>query len=74
MSDGDKICPKCNRVMEIGWVADVGYGMILQSSWTPGIAVRRRFIGGMKWQQQDSRPITTYRCAGCGFIESYAEN
>ena len=48
MADSDKSCPKCSRAMEIGFVADVGYGMILQSNWTAGIPVARRFIGGIK--------------------------
>ncbi len=72
MANSDKFCPKCNRAMEIGHVADVGYGSILQSNWTAGIPVRRRFVGGIKWRLQDSRPITTYQCSGCGFLESYA--
>jgi len=72
MADSDKSCPKCSRAMEIGFVADVGYGMILQSNWTAGIPVARRFIGGIKWRQENSVPITTYRCSGCGFLESYA--
>ncbi|HEY8794173.1 MAG TPA: hypothetical protein VIM15_04435 [Gemmatimonadaceae bacterium] len=72
MTDSDKSCPKCNRAMEVGFVADVGYGMILQSNWTAGIPAPRRFIGGIKWRQRDSFPITTYRCSGCGFLESYA--
>jgi hypothetical protein len=66
-------CPKCNRAMERGFVADVAYGMILQSNWTAGIPVRRRFIGGIKWRADTSRPIVTYRCTGCGFLESYVE-
>jgi hypothetical protein len=66
-------CPKCNRSMEPGFVADFGYGQILQSSWTAGIPVRRKLIGGVKWRAQDARPIVTYRCTGCGFLESYAD-
>ena len=72
MANSDKTCPKCNRAMEIGFVADVAYGAIMQSNWTAGIPVPRRFLGGIKWRLQDSRPITTYRCSGCGFLESYA--
>lgn len=74
MANDEKICPKCNRAMEIGFVADVAYGAVLQSNWSPGIPVRRRFVGGVKWRQQDSRPIVTYRCSACGFLESYAAN
>jgi hypothetical protein len=59
--------------MQRGFVADVAYGSIFQSNWTAGTPVRRRFIGGIKWRLVDSRPIVTYRCTGCGFLESYAE-
>ena len=72
MAKSDRTCPKCNRAMEIGFVADVAYGVIMQSNWTAGITVPRRFFGGIKWRLQDSSPITTYRCSGCGFLESYA--
>jgi Domain of unknown function (DUF6487) len=70
--DRDSRCPKCNRTMERGFVADVGYGQILQSGWTAGIPVPRKLIGGVKWRARDARPIVTYRCTGCGYLESYA--
>ena len=73
MSDHDRICPKCNRTMELGFTTDFAYGMILQSSWTPGVPVPRRFVGGIKYRKQDSRLIVSYRCTGCGYLESYAE-
>jgi hypothetical protein len=72
-AERDSSCPKCNRAMERGYVADTGYGQILQTSWTAGIPVPRKFVGGVKWRAQDARPIVTYRCTGCGFLESYAE-
>jgi hypothetical protein len=71
MANSDKTCPKCNRAMEIGFIADKGHGVVLQSSWTAGIPVQRSFLGGIKWRPQDSSPITTYKCSGCGFLESY---
>jgi len=72
MANDDKICPKCNRTMEIGFITDVAYGAVFQSSWLPGIPVVRRFVGGVKWRQQDCRHVVTYRCSSCGFLESYA--
>jgi Domain of unknown function (DUF6487) len=78
MSDGyssqrTPACPRCNRDMERGFIADVAYGQVLQSNWTPGTPVPRKFIGGVKWRAERSRPIVTYRCTGCGFLDSYAE-
>ena len=72
MSDRDKSCPKCNRSMELGFTTDFSYGMILQASWTPGVPVPRRFVGGIKYRKEHARPIVTYRCSGCGYLESYA--
>jgi hypothetical protein len=66
-------CPKCNRTMERGFIADVAYGYVLQSNWTAGDPVKRRFVGGVRWRAKGSRRIVTYRCTGCGFLESYAE-
>jgi hypothetical protein len=59
--------------MEPGFIADVAYGQVLQGSWTAGTPVRRKFVGGVKWRSASARPIVTYRCTGCGFLESYAE-
>jgi hypothetical protein len=58
--------------MEIGFTTDFAYGSILQASWSPGEPVMRRFVGGVKFQKRDARPIVTYRCTGCGYLESYA--
>ena len=41
MSDArDPTCPKCSRAIERGFIADVGYGQVLQSNWTAGTPVR----------------------------------
>ena len=65
-------CPKCQRPMEKGYVADSTYGMTLQSSWTPGGPKPRRILGGIKWKRSDNVPIATFRCTSCGYLESYA--
>jgi ssDNA-binding Zn-finger/Zn-ribbon topoisomerase 1 len=65
-------CPKCNHQMELGYVADVVRYSALQSSWTPGKPERRLFLGGIKWHRRERIPIVSYRCANCGFLESYA--
>lgn len=65
-------CPKCNHTMERGYVADIGYGAVFQSGWTPGEPEPRRIVGGIKWRKGDNVSIVTYRCSGCGYLESYA--
>ncbi len=64
-------CPRCQQIMEKGYVADIGYGAAMQSSWTPGEPVSRRF-GGIKWRRVGNVPIVTYRCSSCGYLEAYA--
>ncbi|MEP7066244.1 MAG: hypothetical protein ABI889_09450 [Gemmatimonadota bacterium] len=40
-SDREPLCPKCDRPMERGFIADVAYGQVLQSNWTAGTPIRR---------------------------------
>ena len=72
MVDAAPRCPKCQRTMEKGYVAELTYGSILQSAWTPGEPIPRRFGGGIKWNRKDNIPIITFRCTSCGYLESYA--
>ena len=58
--------------MEPGYVADIGHGIVIQSSWSPGQPEPRRFLGGIKWRDGENIPIVTLRCSGCGYLESYA--
>ena len=65
-------CPKCHRSMDKGHIADLTYGAVMQSAWTAGDPVPRRFLGGIKWRRSGNTPIVTFRCPGCGYLESYA--
>lgn len=65
-------CPKCQRSMERGFSSDIGYGTVVQSSWTAGEPRKRWLFGGIQWKQKDNLPIAIYRCTGCGYLESYA--
>jgi hypothetical protein len=58
--------------MEKGYIADLTYGAALQSAWTPGEPMPRRFLGGIKWNKASNTPIVTCRCSRCGYLESYA--
>lgn len=66
----DKTCPKCHREMEEGFVLDRAYGGVAQAVWVPGPPVRSVWTG-LKFDKTTLKPITTYRCAGCGYLESY---
>ena len=69
-------CPKCSKSMEKGFVVDLTYSGVFQSSWVQGEPTeKRRILGaerGIKWPKGKRAKIATYRCSGCGFLESYA--
>jgi hypothetical protein len=65
-------CPKCQGAMEKGYVADLSYGAVMQSAWTPGVPIQRRIFGGIKWSRSGSTPIVTFRCQSCGYLEAHA--
>ena len=65
-------CPKCEKFMDRGHLPDVSHGTVLQSSWAPGEAERRRFFGGIKYHAGNLIPLSAYRCPGCGYVEFYA--
>ena len=64
-------CPKCDAVMEPGFVLDQTYGAMTQSAWIEG-PPERSFWTGLKVKGRDRLPVTTFRCPECGFLESYA--
>ncbi|MCE7873160.1 hypothetical protein DYH09_22680 [bacterium CPR1] len=74
-------CPRCNQPMESGFSVELGRNDVYQSVWHPGPpGPRQDKILGINLASEKSvevdpartRPITTYRCSGCGFLESYA--
>ena len=58
--------------MHSGFVADAAHGQMLQSSWSAGEPVPRRYIGGVKVKLDEQVPLTAWRCSDCGFVEFYA--
>ena len=69
-------CPRCAKWMEKGYVLDISYGGAFQSSWVPGEpAEKRPILGaerGIKIPKLQRQKIVTYRCTGCGYLESFA--
>jgi len=72
MVDVASRCPKCQGAMEKGYVADLSYGAVMQSAWTPGVPIPRRIFGGIKRNRSGNIPIVTFRCQSCGYLEAYA--
>jgi hypothetical protein len=54
-----------------GVIADVGYGQWVIASFLPGAPKVSRWFG-LKVRKKDLVPISTWRCGGCGYLESYA--
>ncbi len=64
-------CPKCAGRMEQGFVLDSDYGSRHVGQWVAG-APRKSFWRGTKFPEGTQIPVGTFRCSGCGFLESYA--
>ncbi len=58
--------------MEAGFVLDRNYDETRQSTWIDGKAEPNVWIGGVKTGKKEQIPVMTYRCDGCGYLESYA--
>ena len=72
MTDREPTCAKCGKAMEAGFVLDhEGHRAGTQSAWIDG-APEPSFWTGVKLKEHQRLPVTTYRCPGCGFLESYA--
>ena len=64
-------CSKCGRKMEEGFIVDNTYGGRRVSSWTAG-KPEKSFWTGVSLKGKSPIDIATFRCAGCGFLESFA--
>jgi hypothetical protein len=65
-------CPKCQGLMEEGFVLDRGhYDTRRVNTWVEGEPVKS-FWSGIKVKDKQQFEVKTFRCAGCGYLESYA--
>ncbi|GMM94500.1 hypothetical protein [Qipengyuania sp. MTN3-11] len=71
MATSSKTCPKCGRRMEEGFTIDAGdYNSPTVPGWHPGQPDKRWY--GLKVDKAEKRPVATWRCTSCGYLESYA--
>ena len=70
-SSSPKNCPKCEAMMEDGFIRDNTHGGNLASEWIEG-QVEKSFWVGVKTKGKTHYQIRSYRCSRCGFLESYA--
>ncbi len=61
-----KTCPKCQDFMEEGVVSDGGFARY----WFRGIP-KVSWNGRIKVSWKERLPVITYRCTGCGYLETY---
>ncbi len=67
-------CPRCGKRMEAGYLLGRssdrgGYGPM--TSWVEGQPVRSWWFG-IRTKGRRVLTTSTYRCTGCGYLESYA--
>jgi hypothetical protein len=68
-SDG---CPKCGAELVRGFVVDHNMGAATVGMWVEGEPIHAHWGGGVKVPREHSIPVATFRCVGCGFLQSYA--
>ena len=65
-------CAGCGGTMEEGFVLDrAHYSFPAEQQWTGGVP-ERSFWTGLKIDEERLYTVVTYRCVGCGRLESYA--
>ena len=65
------ICPKCNGEMAQGFIAEYTQASILVNTWVEG-PPEKSFWTTVWVPKEKCIPIGTFRCAQCGYLESYA--
>jgi hypothetical protein len=66
-------CPKCGAMMKLGYIPDTGQGNFkVVPSWVAG-EPEPSFWAGLKTGNRPNLAICTFRCSGCGYLESYAK-
>jgi Domain of unknown function (DUF6487) len=66
----DSQCPKCKGTMMQGYILELG-DMLSATMWIEG-RPEKSFFFGTKLRGREQHPIQSFRCAICGFLESYA--
>ena len=72
MTSAPDRCHKCGGEMGHGFIpGNYAHEGRVVGTWAPG-EPRRSFWSGTKPPDGPEIPIATFRCASCGFLESYA--
>jgi Zn ribbon nucleic-acid-binding protein len=57
--------------MVAGFIVDHSYATHVVGKWVAG-APEPSIWSGLKLRGKEQYQVTTYRCVGCGYLESYA--
>ena len=71
MSGERLTCPKCRGEMVRGFILDLSFPQVAVSHWVEGLP-EKSLVSGTKVPTGKDMPTATFRCAGCGYLESYA--
>jgi rubredoxin len=72
MAKSERRCPKCEAAMQEGFIpVCIGPPPAVASVWVVGPPEKGR-LGGVKFDRRNQCQIRSYRCSGCGYLESYA--
>lgn len=65
-------CLRCEGLMEEGFILDrAHYNAGTVNTWVEGEPVKS-FWSGLKIKGKEKFGVKTFRCANCGYLESYA--
>jgi predicted nucleic-acid-binding Zn-ribbon protein len=64
-------CIRCHAQMEVGYMLDATHSGYQQQNWSSG-EPKPSFWMGLKLAKDQVRPVTTFKCPRCGYLESYA--
>ena len=72
-----KVCPKCNKQMAEGYILDEGRNASRPITWIEGKPEQKKFMGviidfELEKKDRANLKVQTFRCVGCGYLESYA--
>lgn len=73
MMNSESRCPKCKGEMQEGFIVDRAdsprSGLV--SSWVAG-EPKKSSLEGVDVDGKTLYPVQSFRCRGCGYLESYA--
>lgn len=68
----EHMCPKCSAVMDEGFLIDDAQTINQQQAWHEGKPEQVPLFGFLKYDATKVWKVKTFRCTGCGYLESYA--